>query len=128
MKLEEMTQTVSEKSGVERQDVRKVLETAFAMLGEELAKGEKVELQGLGTFVRKQNNKAGKKGKMVFKSWSAENAGIKKGNAGKTGKAGKIGNAGKGGPGSKASSAGKAAKAARKARRKAKKKEKGNAP
>jgi nucleoid DNA-binding protein len=83
VKIEELTLTVSDKSGVEPQAVQRVLEAAFALLGEELTKERKVELQGLGTFVRKQNRKSDKPGRTLFKSWSATGAKSKKRKAGK---------------------------------------------
>lgn len=72
MDLKELTLAVSGKSSVEPPIVQKVLETAFEILGAELAKNEKVEIQGLGTFVRRQSRKSGKEGKTLFRSWSAK--------------------------------------------------------
>jgi nucleoid DNA-binding protein len=74
VKIEDLARTVSEKSGLEPLAVRNVLETAFALLAEELSKDDKVELRGLGTFVRKQSRKSGKGEKTLFRSWSAAGA------------------------------------------------------
>ena len=68
------------------QAVQNVLEAAFALLGEELNKDKKVELQGLGIFVRKQNRKSKKQEKTLFKSWSAKGAKSKKREAANGGK------------------------------------------
>ncbi|HEX4160460.1 MAG TPA: HU family DNA-binding protein [Rhizomicrobium sp.] len=83
MKIEELTLTISDNSGVEPQAVRKVLEATFSLLGERLSKEEKVELQGLGTFARKQARKSNKEGKTLFTSWTATGAKSKKRKAGK---------------------------------------------
>ena len=83
MKIEELTLAISDESGVETQAVKKVLESVFALLSERLSKEEKVELQGLGTFVRKQSRKANKQGKTLFKSWSATGSENKKRKAAK---------------------------------------------
>jgi nucleoid DNA-binding protein len=82
VKIDDLTQTVSDRSGVEPQAVKKILESAFAVLGEELAKEDKLELQGLGTFIRRQNRKPGARGRTLFKSWSVKSARIKKRKAG----------------------------------------------
>ena len=84
MKIEELTEAVSAKCDVELLAIQKVLEASFVILAEELARGEKVEVQGLGTFVRKQGKAPGKKEKTLFKSWSA--TGARKGRASKNGK------------------------------------------
>lgn len=83
VKIEELALTISDKSSVEPQAVRKVLEATFAFLGDRLSKEEKVELQGLGTFVRKESRKSNRQGKMLFKSWAATGAKSKKRKAGK---------------------------------------------
>ncbi len=72
MKLKELAQTVSEKSGVDPQSATKVLHAAFGILSEQLGKDEKVRLQGLGSFVRKEGKQPGKAGRTVFKPWAAK--------------------------------------------------------
>jgi nucleoid DNA-binding protein len=83
VKIEELTLTISDKSGVEPQAVRNVLEVTFALLGERLSREETVELQGLGTFVRKKSKNSGKQGKTLFKSWTETGAKSKNRKAGK---------------------------------------------
>lgn len=78
MKIEELTLTISDKTGVEPPAVQKVLEATFALLGERLGKEGKVDLRGLGTFVRKQSRKSDKREKTLFKSWSEKGAKGKK--------------------------------------------------
>lgn len=40
----------ADSTGLTQADVRRVLDTALSMLGETVAAGEKVQLQGFGTF------------------------------------------------------------------------------
>jgi len=89
VKINEFAESVSVKSGVDPQAAEKVLDAAFAMLSEQMAKGEKIELQGLGTFVRKEAKEPGKKARTIFKPWGAKAAGAKgaKGGKGKKNKA-----------------------------------------
>jgi nucleoid DNA-binding protein len=83
MKLAELTQAVNAQSSIEPQAVQKVLEAAFAILGEELTKAEKVEIQGLGTFVRKPSRKSGKEARTLFKSWVVAGTKTEQGRTGK---------------------------------------------
>jgi len=71
MKVGELAQIVSNRSGIEPQAVQKVLEAAFAVLGEALTKEEKVEFEGFGIFERRQNRKSDGNGKTLFRLWSA---------------------------------------------------------
>jgi nucleoid DNA-binding protein len=71
VKIEDLTRAVSEQNGAEPGDVRKILDTAFSLLGAQLSKEEKVELQGFGTFVRRKSRKSEKQTRTLFRSWSA---------------------------------------------------------
>lgn len=102
MKLNELVESVSATSGVDPQAAEKILDAAFAVLSEHMAKGEKVELQGLGTFIPREGKGPGKKARTVFKPWGAKAAGAE-------------------GAKAKGGQAKKKNKAARKAKRKARK-------
>ncbi|HEX4080358.1 MAG TPA: hypothetical protein VHX61_15970 [Rhizomicrobium sp.] len=78
MKLEDLTQVVCDRSGVDLQAVQKVLDAAFGALNEEPTRKQRMELQGWGTFIRKQGGKTDKKGETLFRSWSATRAAGKK--------------------------------------------------
>ena len=84
MDMNEIAQAISAKTGVDVQSTQKVLVAAFAVLGEQLTKEEKVKLEGLGTFLRKAGKEPGKS-RTLFKAWSEK--GDKKGK--KAGAAGK---------------------------------------
>ncbi len=71
MKLDELAKAVSAKSGTDSQAAHKVLEATFAVLAEQLAKENKVALQGLGTFIRKEGKEPGKS-RTMFKAWSGK--------------------------------------------------------
>jgi hypothetical protein len=75
VKFEDLAQAVSARSGVDLQSTQKVLDAAFGALNEDLARKERIEFQGLGTFIQKQGRKTGTKGKTLFRSWSAARAG-----------------------------------------------------
>jgi len=79
MEIDELARIVSDRSGIEAAAAQKVLEALFATLGEELAKDEKVEVPGLGTFVRKRGKESGDKAKTLFRSWRGKTAGKRKG-------------------------------------------------
>lgn len=50
MNKKELVAAVAEKSEVSKKDAEKVVEAFAAVIGDELAKGEKVQLVGFGTF------------------------------------------------------------------------------
>jgi hypothetical protein len=74
MKLLQLVHTVSGRSGVDPQTTRKVLETAFGILSEQLAADENVRLEGLGSFVHKPSTEPGKRSRTVFRPWSPKDS------------------------------------------------------
>lgn len=47
----ELVEQLSEKTGLQKKDAEKVLETLVAVIQDSLKRGEKVNMAGLGTFV-----------------------------------------------------------------------------
>lgn len=61
MKRTELVAAVAERAGMTRKTTDEVLECILQVLGDTLAKGESVQLQGFGTFeVRERASRAGR--------------------------------------------------------------------
>ena len=50
MKKSEFVALVAEQIGLSKKDTEKTVDTAFAMLGDVLARGDKLQVSGFGTF------------------------------------------------------------------------------
>ena len=50
MKKSEFVALVAEQTGLSKKDTEKTVDTAFAMLGDVLARGDKLQVSGFGTF------------------------------------------------------------------------------
>jgi bacterial nucleoid protein Hbs len=60
MNKKELVDKVSKKAGLKKKDVKKVVDTMLESINEALAKGEKVQLVGFGSFeVRKAAQRKG---------------------------------------------------------------------
>lgn len=53
MKKSEFVALVAEQTGLSKKDTEKTVDTAFAMLGDVLARGDKLQVSGFGTFESK---------------------------------------------------------------------------
>jgi nucleoid DNA-binding protein len=69
--IKEVAEKVGAKTGIDVQLAQSVLTQAFAIVGEQLAKEERVALQGFGTFLRKATKEPGKS-RTFFRAWSAK--------------------------------------------------------
>lgn len=54
MKKSEFVTLVAEKTGLSKKDTEKTIDAVFAALGDEMAKGEKLQMSGFGTFETKE--------------------------------------------------------------------------
>ncbi len=60
MNKKELVDKVAKKAGLKKKDVKKVVDTMLESINEALAKGEKVQLVGFGSFeVRKASQRKG---------------------------------------------------------------------
>jgi nucleoid DNA-binding protein len=66
MKLVELSEIVSKQSKQDEASVRKALRAAIAILKEQIAKEERFQVQGLGTFIRREGKEPGKS-RVVFR-------------------------------------------------------------
>lgn len=54
MKKNDLVTLVAEQTGLSKKDTEKALETAFAVIGDALAAGDKVQISGFGAFETRQ--------------------------------------------------------------------------
>lgn len=54
MKKSEFVTLVAEKTGLSKKDTEKTVDAIFASLGDQMAKGDKLQMSGFGTFETKK--------------------------------------------------------------------------